>query len=519
MARLMASPGEHGRGDVPDHCRELWSWAVKETASWQKPIHDRKTVYDRFGFYNATESTGFLLDISDGDVRIEPKPPGMSQAGSPVDSRIRMYRAYLEGVVNRYCPDIKTKIFVDVADARRRDDDVPVFVFQKPIGCREILLPDVDFFHFDFYTNNVSITDVTPYGEKECGAIFVGSTTGGEISEEIAKCAGLPRLRAERYFRGSSSVIFRLPNIVQCDTADAQRILEGMGIGGGENIPWQDQLRHKFIISMDGNGATCSRVVIALRSNSVLLKYDSIHELFYFSSLRPWIHYIPIHDDGDIEGLVEAEQRYPGIFSHITKAGQEFVNTYLTRQSVMQYTAWLLRLYEVGLSGRRHLAQDSHALSPCVDAGQPVAPNQAIGEVLCHIAGVGDRRFRPDAWVGLPCSGTWIEGIAFDPAPGVPRQAIQYQVCYMDGSMSDPAFGGEYVGSRGLSKPIAGLRLAVRAGRASIPLACAAEAVFTDGSHVRPAEPGRCLVSATGAPLEAFRVAFCPSYADANAPP
>jgi hypothetical protein len=45
-------------------------------------------------------------------------------------------------------------------------------------------------------------------------------------------------------------------------------------------------------------------VVIALKSNSALLKYDSPHHLYYFKELVPWLHYVPIVERGDIENIL-----------------------------------------------------------------------------------------------------------------------------------------------------------------------------------------------------------------------
>ena len=74
---------------------------------------------------------------------------------------------------------------------------------------------------------------------------------------------------------------------------------------GKERIPWSEQYRHMFLLSMDGNGATCSRVISSLKSNSVLIKYQSDSILYYFSALEPGTHFISVNDDRDIEGILD----------------------------------------------------------------------------------------------------------------------------------------------------------------------------------------------------------------------
>jgi hypothetical protein len=120
-------------------------------------------------------------------------------------------------------------MLLDVRDARRRNDSVPVFVFQKPVGYNEILLPDVDFFGFGFYHSNAKIKDEIPYEDKSCSAVFVGSTTGGTINSEVVKNLSNPRLRAAAYFKNNPLVDFRLTKIVMCDTEETKRELEAAG--------------------------------------------------------------------------------------------------------------------------------------------------------------------------------------------------------------------------------------------------------------------------------------------------
>jgi hypothetical protein len=112
-------------------------------------------------------------------------------------------------------------------------------------------------------------------------------------------------------------------------------------------VPWSEQFPHKFIISVDGNGATCSRVVIALKSNSALLKYHSPHHLYYFKGLVPWLHYVPIVENNDIENIIKIERECPGAFASIAEEGRRFAETYINRQRVFQYVAELLTHYAV----------------------------------------------------------------------------------------------------------------------------------------------------------------------------
>jgi hypothetical protein len=123
-------------------------------------------------------------------------------------------------------------------------------------------LPDIDFLVNDFYRDQ-SFIDTVPYEKKTARAVFSGSTTGGHITPSVACTLSLPRLRAAGYFQGNDRVDFRLPNIVHA-TPEAQTLLEAMPFCRKPRLDWKEQLQRRFILSIDGNGATCSRVVIGL---------------------------------------------------------------------------------------------------------------------------------------------------------------------------------------------------------------------------------------------------------------
>ncbi|HLY46515.1 MAG TPA: glycosyl transferase family 90 [Stellaceae bacterium] len=345
-AATEADPWAGGEAASP-----LFPWAVKHAAFWQAERPERERVREKLASLNREQPDSLLLRIAAGTVTRAAKPPPLSPSAT-VQRRFTMYQDFIAAVVRQYCPDLHCELLVDVGDLRGPDQSAPIFAFQKPRFGTSFLLPDVDFLGFEFYENNPLIDDRLPFEEKQCSAIFAGSTTGAPLIDAgIARSLTMPRLRAARYFRDHDAVRFALTNIVQCDSPETINILACQGFSGAR-IGWHEQFRHKFLISMDGNGAACSRVAIALRSNCVLLKYESPHELYYFAGLQPWVHYIPIQQDRDVIWVIEAERRRPGIFKHIAESGKEFSENFLTRESAMEYTALTLRLYDACFADR-----------------------------------------------------------------------------------------------------------------------------------------------------------------------
>ena len=385
----------------------------------------------------------------------------------------------------------------------------PIFCFQKKRRHRNPLLPDIEFLTNDFYRDH-SFIDPIPYEKKSARAVFSGSTTGGHITPAVARALTLPRLRAAAYFQGNERVDFRLPNIVHA-TPEAQALLETMTFCRKPRLDWEEQLQRRFILSIDGNGATCSRVVIALLSNSVLLKYDSDNTMFYFDGLQRWVHFVPVVDDGDVENIIDMEACDPALFKQIAANGRMFVSRYLNRAAVFEYTKKLLMLYGESYSDTRQIA---------VDRGSRPAemslPNALSAKIVAHIQTAGDTELEPDGWAGKRGSGLAIEGFSIIPEDDLPVAAFSYQTVSADGDLSEPVRAGEYCGTRRKAMPVFGLRLCVEDDFVDA-FDVTYEAQFVDGSRVGPLLAPMLCSAPSKAALEAFRITLSPVQAATEA--
>lgn len=321
------------------------AWCLKEMAHWRARRPDFASAVEQFRAWNDTTQDLYLFEIANRRVSIVEKrvPPSNADLAKDLLSRADRYRRLFQAVIDAHAPTLSTMLAVGVADGTDVRGDAPVFAFQKRVGEDVILLPDIDILAYGFFEAPL-YRDEIGFGGKATSAVFTGSTTGARITMDIVRNLALPRLRAARHFSGSPDVAFDLPNIVQCDTPETTAALKALGLPSRPRS-WPEQFRHKFLLSMDGNGATCSRVAIALKSNSVLLKYDSPNQLYYFSELIPWRHYVPIATDQQVEEIVALERRSPGLFRSVADQGKEFFERYLRRERVYLYTAALLSEY------------------------------------------------------------------------------------------------------------------------------------------------------------------------------
>ncbi|UHC19525.1 glycosyltransferase family 90 protein [Methylobacterium currus] len=318
--------------------REFVRSAVEEQLA---PWRGYGVVFDNYrqalDFENRHSPSTFIYEITGGSVRIVPKSQPVPEVFT---LRAGQFESIFRDMLSIYPNPGDLSFAVDVNDEARERTAYPVFSFQKQFGDRNILLPDFEFVVTDYLTKIAY--DGTPYEDKTNKASFAGSTTGKHlITLSDIRDVTVPRIRAAKYFRGRSDVDFRLPAIVQC-TPEAEQALIQDGFGHGV-MGWDEAYTSKFIISMDGNGATCSRPAIIMRSRSVLFKYNSNHVLFWSNQAKPWTHYIPIQNDDDVLRIIQLEKEENNRFHYIAAASTAFAEELLGKDAILQYTSGLLR--------------------------------------------------------------------------------------------------------------------------------------------------------------------------------
>ncbi|HVY16399.1 MAG TPA: glycosyl transferase family 90, partial [Rhodopila sp.] len=344
-------------------------------------------------------------------------------------------------------------------------------------------------------------------------AVFVGATTGAHLNPETISKNLHPRVRSALYFKDNPEVDFRLPIATTQDKAFLQE-LNNMGIGLGNTLSYKEQFKHQFIISMDGWGATCSRIPIALRSNSILLKYQSPHRLFYFDGMIPWYHFVPIRDDSDVERVFDISRQFPEVFKSISHRGRSFANTFLTRTQIMRYTACLLKAYESLFSEGRgpSLARSTYATSPFAELNGLGPDTEASLGAPClridaHLSRLGDKWFASNAEVSVLPDPALIEGFSVEPGADVSPFEIEYRAVLEDGSLTRAFTAGMFCGTKGQARPIFGICFRAT-GYLADTWDCCYRAQFQDGTSVGPCKQGVPCRADTGSPLQAFSVWF-----------
>jgi hypothetical protein len=470
----------------------VWAWCFEQLSPWYGQHLDLQHFVRTIIELNRSKNSFFIFCIDDDGVSVCEKPGAytIDQINLGIDANTRRALQYLN-LLNLVTPNLENShgiaiIGLDVSDGGIPHCEIPIFSFQKPDGAKSILLPDIDFLRCRFYESD-DFQDIIPYDEKRTSAIFAGSTSGGIVTKSAIDHLTLPRLRAAVYFKNRPEVIFKLPNIVQYDSDETKQYLQKMGLGD-RHISLAEQFCHKFLVSIDGNGAACSRVIVGLKSNSALVKYESAHRLFYFNTLIPWFHFIPITCDEQLPHIVDFEQCRPGNFKAIASEGQKFANEFLSKTTVLAYTRRLIEeyrrvFYDISTSTKQSeggvIATD-HFLRNSL-RGLAKLKASVIVRICVHIRNRGDVWFKCGDWAESNSITDWIEGFSISLDAFVGLTDIEYKAILDDGSHTDWCSGSTFCGTRGHNKPIRGICIRL-IGDARANFECCYQIKFLDGT-------------------------------------
>lgn len=108
-----------------------------------------------------------------------------------------------------------------------------------------------------------------------------------------------------------------------------------------------DHLQYQYLISIDGIRATWTRLVWHLQSNSLVFKHDSHQIQWFYSALKPYVHYVPVQDDEDslLKNLKWASEN-PQAVQAIIQQAQAFAEDHLSLEDMCHYYIGLLVEYQ-----------------------------------------------------------------------------------------------------------------------------------------------------------------------------
>lgn len=223
------------------------------------------------------------------------------------------------------------------------DLGVPIFVFAKhPSGSSHILMPD-----FEALTGYPQVLPATrrgsekyPWENKRAKCIWRGATTGSDFSAK-----DFLELSRSKFVQMSLEhpelIDARFTKLVQCK--DPKHVKKKFNNHFGSYLSIEEQLQYKYQLILDGNTCPYSKLYWGLFSNALLLKEETGSVQWYYSALKPRIHYLPVGKN--LIEMIKWSREHDLEAKEIANNSKLFAETNLTYKRNIQYLFLLLKNY------------------------------------------------------------------------------------------------------------------------------------------------------------------------------
>lgn len=192
-----------------------------------------------------------------------------------------------------------------------------------------VLFPDLYQLHNYFGSLK---KDTSSFNDKINKIIFAGSTTGERNAMTNT------RIKMCLWSLNKPYTYFKITSLVQMSFFPRLKEISS------NFISQEEQLKYKYILSIDGNTNAWDRPVWIMNSNSVLMKYtdQNTHNGWYYSLLKENEHFISV-DEHSIENKYLFLENNPKVCQNIISNANEFVKNYCNYDVSLEY---IKKLYQ-----------------------------------------------------------------------------------------------------------------------------------------------------------------------------
>ncbi len=265
--------------------------------------------------------------------------------------RVDSIKAALQAICRIYpLPDME--FIVSMHDAVAEQLDVPLFVMAKHReNNTQILIPDFEALRGAYQVlqgKDITRDVLYLWEERKNQMIWRGSTAQHSLASHPLSfdldddhCISRVRLcRLSTQFPEMIDAKFT----IYAQGAESIPSLEQFR---GDFISYEDQLRCKYQMLIDGN--TCSYSASGWRwfSDSLIFKEDSDQVQWYYNGLQPNIHYIPVQEGlGDLTEKLQWAGEHDEEAKAIARNAREFALNHITQEMNFAYLYYTLSAYD-----------------------------------------------------------------------------------------------------------------------------------------------------------------------------
>ena len=239
-------------------------------------------------------------------------------------------------------------------------DPVPLFSFSKTSAYSDISYPAWTFWSggpaISKYPTGLGRWDLMrkkllleqkkkPWDKKQAMAFFRGSRTSSERDELVRVSRKNPDLFDAAYTK----------NQAWKSKADT------LGMDPATEVTLEEHCRYKYLFNFRGVAASF-RFKHLFLCGSLVLHVGSEWSEFFYSALKPWVHYVPVKSNAsqeELKDLIEFLKAHDQMAEKIAQAGQDFIRNHLRMKDVEDYWIMLLSKYSAKLDFKPQIDKDS----------------------------------------------------------------------------------------------------------------------------------------------------------------
>lgn len=225
--------------------------------------------------------------------------------------------------------------FISLQDGVHKKFSYPVLAFAAthPLVANNqvVLLPDTESLKgYDTLVKTLKDAALKyPWLQKSAKILWRGATTGGKDCTTYNCSARL------NFINSSVNLEFVDAGFTLTTSNVSKKFAQEIRLKHFKNhVTPQDSLAYKYLLDIDGNSCSYSRMAWILSSNSLLLKHQSDKIQWYYHKLKPYEHYIPIASD-----FHNLQQQYEWAETHPTEVQGMINNAQQLAQEIFSAAA------------------------------------------------------------------------------------------------------------------------------------------------------------------------------------
>jgi hypothetical protein len=243
---------------------------------------------------------------------------------------------YIDPIIKLYKSDeyFYGKIFLIRPSDVYYNMPIPIITKTRPVGDSYNVIINLDNERHWADVNKIPEIDI-PFKDKDNKIIWRGASNGFVYSTERPSRLTL----CKKYFGHVNPMI---------DIAFSSNSLldENKGLYLKSGMTIQDQLKSKFLVSVEGGDVATSLKWMLYSNSTVLMSKPTIVSWAMEDMLEPWVHYVPLEKDFD-----DLEEKYNWCLNNLDKCeeisnnGKKYIEQFLDEEREKLITNLVLREY------------------------------------------------------------------------------------------------------------------------------------------------------------------------------